>query len=176
MTIILLVSAVIGAKVLALFGIGLPAFQVGGGIILFLIAVQMTLVGVTGTTMRSPHPSITAITIRRSTSRSCRWRFRSWPGRVPSAARFCTEREPRRSHSSPCCAASRCSWAWPPTVHYALAEQLRSLARRHRHQYRHAPDGPVDRGHRRAAHDRRTAADDAGTEERGLVVQQSHLS
>jgi MarC family membrane protein len=46
-TIILLVSAVIGAKVLHLFGIGLPAFQVGGGVILFLIAVQMTLVGVT---------------------------------------------------------------------------------------------------------------------------------
>src|SRR5262245_13285310 len=45
-TIILLVSAVIGAKVLHLFGIGLPAFQVGGGIILFLIAVQMTLIGV----------------------------------------------------------------------------------------------------------------------------------
>ena len=48
-TIILLVSAVIGAKVLHLFGIGLPAFQVGGGIILFLIAVQMTLIGVSGT-------------------------------------------------------------------------------------------------------------------------------
>ncbi len=45
-TIILLVSALIGAKVLALFGIGLPAFQVGGGIILFLIALQMTLVGI----------------------------------------------------------------------------------------------------------------------------------
>jgi multiple antibiotic resistance protein len=45
-TVILLTSVVIGAKVLALFGIGLPAFQVGGGIILFLIAVQMTLVGV----------------------------------------------------------------------------------------------------------------------------------
>jgi multiple antibiotic resistance protein len=45
-TIILLASAVIGAKVLALFGIGLPAFQAGGGIILFLIALQMTLFGV----------------------------------------------------------------------------------------------------------------------------------
>jgi multiple antibiotic resistance protein len=45
-TIILLASAGIGAKLLALFGIGLPAFQIGGGIILFLIAVQMTLVGV----------------------------------------------------------------------------------------------------------------------------------
>lgn len=45
-TVILLVSALIGAKVLALFGIGLPAFQVGGGIILFLIALQMTLVGI----------------------------------------------------------------------------------------------------------------------------------
>jgi multiple antibiotic resistance protein len=42
------VSALIGAKVLALFGIGLPAFQVGGGIILFLIALQMTLSGVSG--------------------------------------------------------------------------------------------------------------------------------
>jgi multiple antibiotic resistance protein len=47
-TIILLVSALIGAKVLALFGIGLPAFQVGGGIILFVIALQMTLSGVIG--------------------------------------------------------------------------------------------------------------------------------
>jgi multiple antibiotic resistance protein len=45
-TIILVASALIGAKVLALFGVGLPAFQVGGGIILFLIAVQMTLIGV----------------------------------------------------------------------------------------------------------------------------------
>jgi multiple antibiotic resistance protein len=45
-TIILLASALIGAKVLALFGIGLPAFQVGGGIILFLIALQMTLAGI----------------------------------------------------------------------------------------------------------------------------------
>jgi multiple antibiotic resistance protein len=45
-TIILLASALIGSKVLALFGIGLPAFQVGGGIILFLIALQMTLSGV----------------------------------------------------------------------------------------------------------------------------------
>jgi multiple antibiotic resistance protein len=45
-TIILLASALVGAKVLALFGIGLPAFQVGGGIILFLIALQMTLSGV----------------------------------------------------------------------------------------------------------------------------------
>jgi multiple antibiotic resistance protein len=45
-TIILLVSAVIGSKILAMFGIGLPAFQLGGGIILFLIAVQMTLSGV----------------------------------------------------------------------------------------------------------------------------------
>src|SRR5215468_1265045 len=45
-TVILLVSSVIGAKVLALFGIHLPAFQVGGGIILFLIALQMALVGV----------------------------------------------------------------------------------------------------------------------------------
>ena len=45
-TIILAASALIGAKVLALFGVGLPAFQVGGGIILFLIAVQMTLIGV----------------------------------------------------------------------------------------------------------------------------------
>jgi MarC family membrane protein len=45
-TIILMVSALVGAKVLALFGIRLAAFQVGGGIILFLIAVQMTLVGV----------------------------------------------------------------------------------------------------------------------------------
>jgi MarC family membrane protein len=48
-TIILLVSVLTGAKLLALFGIGLPAFQVGGGIILFLIAVQMTLVGVSST-------------------------------------------------------------------------------------------------------------------------------
>ena len=47
-TVILLVSAVVGAKVLALFGIGLPAFQVGGGIILFLIALQMALGGVGG--------------------------------------------------------------------------------------------------------------------------------
>jgi multiple antibiotic resistance protein len=47
-TVILLASALVGAKVLALFGIGLPAFQVGGGIILFLIAVQMTLLGVAG--------------------------------------------------------------------------------------------------------------------------------
>ena len=45
-TIILLASVVTGAKVLELFGIHLPAFQVGGGIILFLIALQMTLVGV----------------------------------------------------------------------------------------------------------------------------------
>jgi len=45
-TVILLVSCVVGAKVLELFGIHLPAFQVGGGIILFLIALQMTLVGV----------------------------------------------------------------------------------------------------------------------------------
>jgi multiple antibiotic resistance protein len=45
-TIILLAAALIGAKILALFGIGLPAFQVGGGIILFLIALQMTLSGV----------------------------------------------------------------------------------------------------------------------------------
>jgi small neutral amino acid transporter SnatA (MarC family) len=29
-----------------MFGISLPAFQAGGGIILFLIAVQMTLIGV----------------------------------------------------------------------------------------------------------------------------------
>jgi multiple antibiotic resistance protein len=47
-TIILLASALVGSKVLALFGIGLPAFQVGGGIILFLIALQMTLSGVGG--------------------------------------------------------------------------------------------------------------------------------
>jgi multiple antibiotic resistance protein len=47
-TIILLVSAVVGAKLLAVFGIGLPAFQVGGGIILFLIALQMALGGVNG--------------------------------------------------------------------------------------------------------------------------------
>jgi multiple antibiotic resistance protein len=47
-TIILLASALVGSKVLALFGIGLPAFQVGGGIILFLIALQMTLSGVSG--------------------------------------------------------------------------------------------------------------------------------
>ena len=45
-TVILLVSALIGARVLELFGIGLPAFQLGGGIILFLIALQMTLSGV----------------------------------------------------------------------------------------------------------------------------------
>jgi multiple antibiotic resistance protein len=45
-TIILLVSAVTGAHVLTMFGISLPAFQAGGGIILFLIAVQMTLIGV----------------------------------------------------------------------------------------------------------------------------------
>lgn len=44
-TIILLASALVGAKVLALFDVGMPAFQIGGGIILFLIAVQMTLVG-----------------------------------------------------------------------------------------------------------------------------------
>jgi multiple antibiotic resistance protein len=60
-TIILLVSAVIGAKVLHLFGIGLPAFQVGGGIILFLIAVQMTLIGVSSSkgdpTPTTPHES-----------------------------------------------------------------------------------------------------------------------
>lgn len=44
-TIILVISALIGANILELFGIRLPAFQVGGGIILFLIAVQMTLGG-----------------------------------------------------------------------------------------------------------------------------------
>jgi multiple antibiotic resistance protein len=46
--IILLASALVGSKVLALFGIGLPAFQLGGGIILFLIGLQMTLSGVGG--------------------------------------------------------------------------------------------------------------------------------
>ena len=56
-TIILLASALIGAKVLALFGIGLPAFQVGGGIILFLIALQMTLVGVSGDETAADAPS-----------------------------------------------------------------------------------------------------------------------
>jgi len=45
-TIILLVSAIVGAHVLTLFGVSLPAFQAGGGVILLLIAVQMTLVGV----------------------------------------------------------------------------------------------------------------------------------
>ena len=45
-TIILMLSALIGAKVLALFGVRLAAFQVGGGIILFLIALQMTLSGI----------------------------------------------------------------------------------------------------------------------------------
>jgi multiple antibiotic resistance protein len=58
-TIILLVSALTGAKVLTLFGVGLPAFQVGGGIILFLIALQMTLVGLSSEksgAVASDHP------------------------------------------------------------------------------------------------------------------------
>jgi multiple antibiotic resistance protein len=53
-TVILLVSALVGARLLELFGIGLPAFQVGGGIILFLIAVKMTLGH--GTDLVAPPP------------------------------------------------------------------------------------------------------------------------
>ncbi|MDQ7825378.1 MAG: NAAT family transporter [Candidatus Eremiobacteraeota bacterium] len=42
-TIIMLVSLFLGKAMLNVFGISIGAFQVGGGIILFLIAVKMTL-------------------------------------------------------------------------------------------------------------------------------------
>ena len=116
-TIILLVSALIGAKVLALFGIGLPAFQVGGGIILFLISLQMTLVGVSSdeTAANAPahHGSPANIAI-------VPLAIPLLAGPAPSAARSCTARE-RRSPGSAwrSCAASSSSSARPCTAHCA---------------------------------------------------------
>lgn len=47
-TAILVAATLFGAKVLYLFGVDLAAFQFGGGVILFLIALQMTLGGMRG--------------------------------------------------------------------------------------------------------------------------------
>jgi multiple antibiotic resistance protein len=41
MTIVLVTAALIGEKLLWFFGIGIPAFQVGGGIIIILVALDM---------------------------------------------------------------------------------------------------------------------------------------
>lgn len=78
--VILIVFAFVGEALLRALGITLPALRVAGGLLLFLLSIDMVFARPSGYAIRQVRSR------RRPTSASIlrcfRWPFRYWPGRV----------------------------------------------------------------------------------------------
>ena len=80
---ILLLFAVLGSPILDVFGITIPALRTAGGLLLFLIAIDMVFARHSGGTGTTDEEEVEAG--RATISRCFRWPCRCWPDPAPSA-------------------------------------------------------------------------------------------
>ena len=71
---VIAVTTLLGQQIISFFGISVGSLEVGGGIIMLLMAINMLNAQIGNSAFdagRAPRGRV-----RRTTSRSCRWRFR----------------------------------------------------------------------------------------------------
>ena len=86
--IVCIVFAVLGEAILNLFKVSVPAFQIGGGIIVLLFSLDMVIGDKKGGKDGPSGSPETEARSRRWTSRPTRSRFRSWPRSRGSSPSF----------------------------------------------------------------------------------------
>ena len=93
--IVLLVSAILGERVLDVFGISIASFKVGGAILVMTTALAM-MQAMPSPDKQTPEEAEEAVI--KPVSRWCRWRFRCSPGPVR-----CRPSSFTRARKKPCC-------------------------------------------------------------------------